>query len=519
MAANSIIISSGHGKYVRGASGYLDEVDEARRVVERVADFLIGAGFEVKTYHDNYSHSQNENLNRIVNFHNSHARDLDVSVHFNAYQTTSSPMGTECLYVSQVELADIVSSNIAAVSGLKNRGPKQRTDLFFLNNTNEPAILIETCFVDSRADEEIYQAEFDNICQAIAESIAGRTIEGIEPPERPERPERPEPGEPEAGERPTLGQGDNGPEVAQVQTILGLTADGDFGAVTDGAVRGYQAACDLAADGVVGRKTWTALDDLEMAKTAGNDGLFPSQINAITLIAERSEIADYNWNDRGEAPRGYIAGMALCFALAAVRLTEDDDAAEAMAQGDRDDPDTDALSYYRDEFRAIGMDNSEDGIDTLRGLFVMLIGLGMRESSGRYCEGRDMSAENTSAEEAEAGMFQTSWNIRYSSSHIPPLLSEYWENPNGFLTAFRNGVSPDSNDLENYGNGGGAQYQFLSKYAPAFHAFVTAIGMRYLRQHWGPINRNEVELRSEANDMLLEVQNYLSEGSAEIAGL
>jgi hypothetical protein len=35
MSYDSIVISSGHGKYVRGASGLLDEVDEARRVVER----------------------------------------------------------------------------------------------------------------------------------------------------------------------------------------------------------------------------------------------------------------------------------------------------------------------------------------------------------------------------------------------------------------------------------------------------------------------------------------------------
>jgi hypothetical protein len=33
-------ISSGHGKYVRGASGYIDEVDEARKVVEAVARHL-----------------------------------------------------------------------------------------------------------------------------------------------------------------------------------------------------------------------------------------------------------------------------------------------------------------------------------------------------------------------------------------------------------------------------------------------------------------------------------------------
>ena len=40
MSYNRIVISSGHGKYVRGASGIIDEVDEARRVVEHLADEL-----------------------------------------------------------------------------------------------------------------------------------------------------------------------------------------------------------------------------------------------------------------------------------------------------------------------------------------------------------------------------------------------------------------------------------------------------------------------------------------------
>jgi len=161
------------------------------------------------------------------------------------------------------------------------------------------------------------------------------------------------------------------------------------------------------------------------------------------------------------------------------------------------------------------MDNSQDGIDTLRHLFVLMLGLGARESSGRYCEGRDMSATNTSADTAEASMYQTSWNIRSCSPAIPPLLREYWANPNGFLPTFQNGVDLDTNDLGNFGSGDGAKFQFLSKYCPAFHAFVTAIGLRYLRQHWGPINRSEVEIRQEADEMLLDVQHLLSEDSAE----
>lgn len=171
-----VVISSGHGKYVRGASGYIDEVDEARKVVDRTAQELRTLGSEAITYHDDVSHSQNENLNRIVDFHNSKIRDLDVSVHFNAYQTTSKPMGTECLYVSDKTLAQRVCNAIADAGNFINRGPKKRTDLFFLNNTSEPAILIEVCFVDSSQDVDFYATDFTEICKAIAGAILNKPV-------------------------------------------------------------------------------------------------------------------------------------------------------------------------------------------------------------------------------------------------------------------------------------------------------------------------------------------------------
>jgi N-acetylmuramoyl-L-alanine amidase-like protein len=177
-----IVMSSGHGKYIRGASGYLDEVDEARRVVDTIASILNN----VTTYHDDVSHSQSENLDRIVDFHNAQTRDLDVSVHFNAYVETTKPMGTECLYVTQNELAADVALAIADAGDLINRGPKKRTDLAFLNGTEEPAILIEVCFVDSRADADNYRANFDEICVAIANAISGNAEVG---PPRPDVPE------------------------------------------------------------------------------------------------------------------------------------------------------------------------------------------------------------------------------------------------------------------------------------------------------------------------------------------
>lgn len=174
-AVASIVISSGHGLYVRGASGIIDEVDEARKVVEGVADRLRILGVKVKTFHDNTSKDQNTNLHTIVDYHNSQQRDLDVSVHFNANVETTSPMGTECLYVTQYNLADSMAGAIASC-GFKNRGPKKRTDLFFLNQTLKPAILIEVCFVDSSADCDVYDAEFEEICRAIATVLGGKDV-------------------------------------------------------------------------------------------------------------------------------------------------------------------------------------------------------------------------------------------------------------------------------------------------------------------------------------------------------
>ena len=174
-----IVISSGHGLYVRGAEGYIDEVDEARRVVDRVAEILRDNGVEVKTYHDNISKTQDENLQRIVDFHNTQLQphDLDVSIHFNAFEDTSQPMGVECWYVTQEDLASTVASEIAIASGLIDRGAKYSDGLFVLNNTEAPAILVEVAFVDSSADTALYVRHFDAICGAIAAAIGTDIVE------------------------------------------------------------------------------------------------------------------------------------------------------------------------------------------------------------------------------------------------------------------------------------------------------------------------------------------------------
>lgn len=192
MSYNRIVISSGHGKLVRGASGVLDEVDEARKVVDRLADELRNRDVGVVVYHDNTSTSQGQNLDAIVAAHNRETRDLDISVHFNAYVETTKPMGTEVLYVSQNALAGELSAAISMAGGFINRGPKKRTDLAFLNGTDMPAVLLEVCFVDSTEDAELYRESFDAIVDSIASVLGGEEDVTAPPPEVITRPPRPD---------------------------------------------------------------------------------------------------------------------------------------------------------------------------------------------------------------------------------------------------------------------------------------------------------------------------------------
>ena len=55
---------------------------------------------------------------------------------------------------------------------------------------------------------------------------------------------------------PELQRGDSGKAVEVWQTILGVSADGDFGPVTQAATGKFQSANGLEPDGIVGKETW-----------------------------------------------------------------------------------------------------------------------------------------------------------------------------------------------------------------------------------------------------------------------
>lgn len=316
--------------------------------------------------------------------------------------------------------------------------------------------------------------------------------------------------------RPTLRRGSRGALVARLQALLDLPADGIFGPQTEAGVRSLQRASGLVPDGIVGPNTWSALDRIgvppiqirraggeQEGETAVSPASLPN-LDLILSIAEHSQVALYDWRARGRAPLGYIKGLAVMFARLLVRLQQGDPIVAEIAKAPGTDP-NDTLVYYADEFRDLGMVNRGGDADTLRHVFALLMGLGMRESSGRFCEGRDLSATNTKAETAEAGLFQTSFNSSASHPMLKTIFEQYKARGPELKEIFREGVRVRPDDMLNFGSGDGLVFQELSKTSPAFAVEYCALAIRATRPHWGPLTRKHAELRPEADELFRAV--------------
>lgn len=314
----------------------------------------------------------------------------------------------------------------------------------------------------------------------------------------------------------TLKKGDTGSDVAYMQELIPKWIDGDFGTTTESLLKEFQRSEGLEIDGVCGPQTWAALTGEEPPPPVPAPGELPAEAqDDIKEIAKTSSIAAYSWKDRGKAPAGYTQGMALAFATSYRRLKGGDSVGVEMAKANTHNDSKDAISWYNSDFKAKGMTNETAGPDTLRHLYVLLLGLGMRESSGKHCEGRDMSATNTTSDTCEAGLFQTSYNAHTCSGQFDKLFSEASAGQSPcYLEAFKQGVSCSASSWSCYGSGNGLKFQELCKSCPTFAAETCAITLRNLRQHYGPINRKEAEIKTEADQMFLQVQEYVDQMEA-----
>ncbi len=96
-----------------------------------------------------------------------------------------------------------------------------------------------------------------------------------------------------------LSQGSEGDAVAQVQSQLGIPADGDFGPQTESSVRGFQAGAGLVVDAVVGPLTWDALFGTSASQTPAPGGASAPIGAAAISIAEQQIGKPYRYGGSG----------------------------------------------------------------------------------------------------------------------------------------------------------------------------------------------------------------------------
>jgi len=238
-----------------------------------------------------------------------------------------------------------------------------------------------------------------------------------------------------------------------------------------------------------------------------------SSVNDIVNIVSTSDCSKLAFADRGKASKSYLSGVALTFAKAVCNPTRSD----VVFVGNPKLGTNDALSWYGTILKnALGVYPTTGGMDVVRQLYTLLIGLGMRESSGMWCTGRDMSAKFSSASSAEAGLFQTSYGSSRSSSFMLSLFYQYQKSQAGCISSiFKGTIKCSAANLKNWGltTDVGYKWQALTKDCPAFATEWAAVLLRVsggVKGEWGPLRTKKAQVLPACHTMLKQVQDLVT---------
>lgn len=286
-----IAIDLGHGVgQDRGAtSKYIAEETIIDNVGGLVINKLRALGHTVIEVRPSSATSVSNSLVQRVQKANNSKVDLYVSIHANAGSGTGTEVYT--YHGKELQQARAVLNNLCSL-GFNNRGIKG-SNLFVVNHTNAPAMLIEVCFIDTQSDVQLYTKLGNNkIADSIVKGLVGETstVSNISRPVE----QKATTTSHKAYDVAILQQELNsqckanlvvdniaGPKTLNacimvrigargnitkwIQSKLNAlgyncgVADGIFGNGTKQAVMKLQQARGLSVDGIVGKNTWRAL--------------------------------------------------------------------------------------------------------------------------------------------------------------------------------------------------------------------------------------------------------------------
>ena len=115
---------------------------------------------------------QYDGLGEICADANNRKADLFISIHCNA--ATGSVKGTETFTsggAKSTRLAQCIQSQLVNSLPVVNRGVKAGERLYVLKNTDAPAVLVETAFIDNPEDAKLLVDREDDFARAIARGV------------------------------------------------------------------------------------------------------------------------------------------------------------------------------------------------------------------------------------------------------------------------------------------------------------------------------------------------------------
>lgn len=170
--AVKIILDAGHGGYDNGASynGRLEK-DDNLALTLAVGEILQAQGYDVEYTRTEDVYDSPLQKARIGNDSNA---DFFVSIHRNSSPTPNQYNGVQTLVYNdsgiKADMARRVNAELEKV-GFRNINVSERPGLVVLRRTKMPAILIEAGFINSDKDNELFDAKFSEIAEAIATGI------------------------------------------------------------------------------------------------------------------------------------------------------------------------------------------------------------------------------------------------------------------------------------------------------------------------------------------------------------
>lgn len=168
----TVILDAGHGGADWGAeyNGRLEK-DDNLRLTLAIGDILQNAGVNVLYTRTEDVYDLPAEKARMVN---ESGADYVVSIHRNSSPYPNQYTGVESLVYNRDSIAGEMAANINEQLervGFVNQGVNERRNLIVLNRTRIPAVLVEVGFINTDADNYIFDTRFYDVANAIARGI------------------------------------------------------------------------------------------------------------------------------------------------------------------------------------------------------------------------------------------------------------------------------------------------------------------------------------------------------------